>query len=485
MDVRELEHFIGGEWTPGTGTKHEVVNPATGDLIGRVPYATPEEVDQAVRAAQRAFADWRTSPVTQRIQPLFRFKALLEEHLDELARLVIDECGKTYDEAAGEVRRGIDNVEVACGAPILMQGVNNEQIATGVDEHMWRQPVGVVTAITPFNFPAMIPLWFLPYAVAAGNAFILKPSERVPLTAHRLVQLAEEAGFPPGVISLVNGGREAVEALVDHPGVRAVSLVGSTPVARAVYARATALGKRAQCQGGAKNPAVILPDADIELAVQTLGESAFGCAGQRCLATSVAIPVGAAQEPFLRAMTALARDRRVGYGLDEGTEMGAVITRESVERINGLIAGGQREGAQIIVDGRGQRPAGYESGNWIYPTIIDGVSAESTLGRTEVFGPVLSVTRAEDVQKAIAIVNDRAFGNQASLFTRSGSAAREFRMHARAGNIGINIGVAAPIAFFPFSGWGDSFFGDLHAQAHHGFEFYTETKVVVERWPSS
>jgi malonate-semialdehyde dehydrogenase (acetylating) / methylmalonate-semialdehyde dehydrogenase len=484
MAVRELAHLVAGAWTSDGAKRQDIHNPATGEMVASVPHADAALVDRAVRAAQAAAEEWRHTPVTQRIQPMFRFKALLEEHIDELARLVTEECGKTYAEAEGEVRRGIENVEVACGAPILLQGHNNEEIASGVDEHLWRQPVGVVCAITPFNFPAMIPLWFMPYALAAGNAFILKPSDRVPVTAVRLVELAVEAGFPAGVVSLVHGGQETVEALVDHPGVRAISLVGSTAVARAVYARATALGKRAQCQGGAKNPAVILPDADMELAVRTLGDSAFGCAGQRCLATSVAIPVGKAREPFLEAMSSLARERKVGYGLDEGTEMGPVISPASRDRIGTLIAQGEREGARVIVDGREHAPAGYEGGNWVYPTILDGVANDSPIAGTEIFGPVLSVTAAADVHDAIALVNDRSYGNQASLFTSSGAAARAFRTHARAGNIGINIGVAAPIAFFPFSGWNDSFFGDLHAQARHGFEFYTETKVVIERWPA-
>jgi malonate-semialdehyde dehydrogenase (acetylating)/methylmalonate-semialdehyde dehydrogenase len=408
---------------------------------------------------------------------------LLDEHKPELACIITEECGKTLAESMGELLRGVENVEVACGIPSLMQGYNNEDIAPGIDEHMIRQPVGVVAAITPFNFPGMIPLWFLPYAVATGNCFILKPSEKTPRASQRLFELLALAGFPPGVVQLVNGGKEAVDAILDHPAIRAVSFVGSTPVARYVYSRATANGKRAQCQGGAKNPIVIMPDADMETTTPIVADSAFGCAGQRCLAASVAIAVGEAQDIFVESIAEAASSRKVGYGLDEGVQMGPVITTDGKIRIEGLIGQGAQEGAKIVVDGRGRQVSRYEEGYFVFPTVLDYVPPQGEIARTEIFGPVLSVMRAETIDDAIALVNDRPYGNMACIFTASGATARQFRYEVDAGNVGINIGVAAPMAFFPFSGWGESFFGDLHGQARHGVEFYTQTKVVVERWP--
>jgi malonate-semialdehyde dehydrogenase (acetylating) / methylmalonate-semialdehyde dehydrogenase len=479
-----LLNFVGGRWEASSSQHAEIRNPATAKVIGRVPLTPAQEVDRAVLAASEAFKAWRRTPVTDRIQYLFKLKTLLEENINDLARTLTDECGKTYGESVGELRRGIENVEVACGMPSLIQGYNNEDIAAGIDEHMFRQPLGVVAAITPFNFPGMIPLWFLPYAFATGNCFILKPSERVPLTSQKLFSLIERLDVPAGVLQLVNGGKETVDALLDHPSVRAISFVGSTPVAKYVYSRATASGKRAQCQGGAKNPAVILPDADMDMAARIMADSAFGCAGQRCLATSVAVTVGEARETFTERIAGIAESRRVGYGLDEGVEMGPVISKESKERIESLIAKGEEEGAKALVDGRGKKVSGYEDGYFLYPTVLDDVNPKGEIAGIEIFGPVLSMIHASNVDDAIDIVNARKFGNQACLFTSSGYAARQFRYEVRAGNIGINLGVAAPMAFFPFSGWGESFFGDLHAQGRHGVEFYTDTKVVVERWPS-
>ncbi len=478
-----VRNFINGAFVESRAEAHlSVLNPATNTELATLPLMLDEEVDQAIQTAQTAYSAWRRTPVVDRVQPLFRLKGLLEENFEDISRTITLECGKTLVEARGELRRGIENVEVACGMPSLIQGWNNEDIAQGIDEHMFRQPLGVVAAITPFNFPGMIPLWFLPYAVATGNCFLLKPSEKVPLTSQKLFACIEEAGFPPGVVQLVNGGPDTVNALLDHPRVRAISFVGSTPVAKYVYARATAQGKRAQCQGGAKNPVVIMPDADVESTVAALAESAFGCAGQRCLALSTAITVGAARSPFTEAMVEAARARRVGYGLDEGSEMGPVITADSQARIEGLVSEAANSSARVLVDGRGQKVDGYAEGNWIFPTIVDDVEQDQPLARQEVFGPVLSLMHARDIEEAIALVNARAFGNMACLFTNSGRAAREFRYGADAGNVGINIGVAAPMAFFPFSGWNESFFGDLHAQSRHGVEFYTQTKVVVERW---
>jgi len=350
---------------------------------------------------------------------------------------------------------------------------------------MIRQPVGVVAVITPFNFPGMIPLWFLPYAVACGNTVVLKPSEKTPLTMARVLQLIEEAGFPPGVVNLVHGGKDAVDALLDHPEVRAISFVGSTPIARYVYSRAAANGKRVQCQGGAKNPIVVLPDADMEMTTKIVADSAFGCAGQRCLASSVVITVADAEKTFTQQISDAAASRKVGYGMDKGTEMGPVISADSKTRIEGLIAQGVAAGAKPLVDGRNARVDGYANGNFLRPTVLADVDPASELARTEVFGPVLSVMRADNVDAAIAMINGSAFGNMACLFTTSGAAARQFRYEARVGNVGINVGVAAPMAYFPFSGWKDSFFGDLHAQGRDAIDFYTEKKVVVERWPTT
>ena len=484
---KELLNFVNGQWQrSGAVDALDVHNPATGGTIATVGLTPAAEVDAAARAGLEAYAEWRETPVVDRVQPLFRLKMLLEEHLDEIGRVITEECGKTFAESVGEMRRGIENVEVACGTPSLVQGWNNEDIASGIDEHMLRQPLGIVAAITPFNFPGMIPLWFLPYAVATGNCFILKPSEKVPMTTQKLFALIEEAGFPPGVVQLVNGGADTVNAILDHPEIRAISFVGSTAVAKYIYSRATANGKRAQCQGGAKNPVVIMPDANLEMTTQMMGDSAFGCAGQRCLAVSVAVTVGEAKDPFTEGIADLAASRKVGYGLDEATEMGPVITRESQHRIEGLIEAGAQEGARVLVDGRQKSVPGYDDGYWVFPTVLDAVDPTSQIARTEVFGPVLSLMHADTIEDAIALINDRsvsAYGNMACLFTSSGAVARQFRHDVDAGNIGINIGVAAPMAFFPFSGWNESFFGDLHAQSRHGIEFYTQTKVVVERWP--
>jgi malonate-semialdehyde dehydrogenase (acetylating)/methylmalonate-semialdehyde dehydrogenase len=366
-----------------------------------------------------------------------------------------------------------------------MMGSNLEDIASGIDELMIRQPVGVVGVITPFNFPGMIPLWFVPYAVACGNTVVLKPSEKTPLTMARVLHFCAQAGFPPGVINLVHGGKDAVDALIDHPDVRAISFVGSTPVARYVYSRAAANGKRVQCQGGAKNPIVVLPDADMDMTTKIVADSAFGCAGQRCLASSVVITVADAEKTFTQQISDAATSRKVGYGLDKGTEMGPVISAESKARIEGLIAQGVAAGAKPLVDGRNARIDGYAGGHFVRPTVLGNVDPASELARTEVFGPVLSVMRADNVETAIEMINRSPFGNMACLFTTSGAAARQFRYEARVGNIGINVGVAAPMAYFPFSGWKDSFFGDLHAQGRDAIDFYTEKKVVVERWPTT
>jgi len=480
----QLLNYINGGWRGSKASEYlEITNPATAELLGRVPLGGEDDVAAAVEGASAAFPEWRRTPPGERIQYLFKLKQLLEDHFDEVSRLITMENGKTLTEAKAEVRRSIENVEVACGIPTLMQGYNLEDIARGIDETMIRQPLGVVAAICPFNFPVMVPFWFLPYAVACGNTFVLKPSERVPVSMQRLFELIDELGLPPGVLSLVNGGKPAVDALLDHPAVRAISFVGSTPVARHVYSRGSANGKRVQAQGGAKNHVVVLPDADMDMTAQIINDSAYGCAGQRCLAVSTAVTVGEAQRTFTEAIRDLASSINVNYGLEEGAQMGPVITRESKARIEGLIAKGASEGATVLLDGRGATVSKYEKGNFVKPTILDNVPPGSEISRTEIFGPVLSVTRAQTIDEAIEILSQSPYGNAASIFTTSGAAARKFRYEAPAGNIGINIGVAAPMAYFPFSGWKDSFFGVEHAQGRDGVEFYTEKKVVIERWP--
>jgi len=479
----QLPHFINGQWVDSTASEWlDVPNPATGEVLARVPLAGADEVTKAVEAAAAAFPAWRRTPPEDRIQPLFKLKQLLEEHIDEISRTITQENGKTFTEAKAEMRRTIENVEVACGIPMMMQGQNLEDVARGIDEMMIRQPLGVVAIITPSNFPGMTPFWFLPYAIATGNTVVLKPSERVPLTMQRVIPLFEKVGLPKGVLNLLNGGRIAAETLIDHPKVRAISFVGSTPAARAVYARAGANGKRAQCQGGAKNHVIVLPDADMDMATQIINDSAFGCAGQRCLAVSVAVTVGEAQSRFRDAIAESAAKLRVGNGLDEGVQMGPLITQQSKSRVESLIGRGKDQGAKVVLDGRGAKISGYEQGSFVRPTILDAVPATSELTDTEIFGPVLSLVHANDLDEALAFLERSPYGNQASLFTSSGAAARRFRYEAPAGNIGINIGVAAPMAYFPFSGWKDSFFGIMHAQGRDSVEFFTEKKVVVERW---
>jgi malonate-semialdehyde dehydrogenase (acetylating)/methylmalonate-semialdehyde dehydrogenase len=482
--IDRLQNYIDGAWRPSIAEQVlRVMNPASAKVLVEVPLSPAAEVNAAAEGAARAFVSWRRTPVGDRIVPMFKLRDLLVANREDLALSITDECGKTLGESRGEMQRAIENVETACGMPMMMQGTNIEDIAAGIDEHMIRQPLGVVAAITPFNFPGMIPFWFLPYAVAAGNCFLLKPSERVPITSQKLFHLFEAAGFPAGVIQLVNGGRETVNAILDHPAIRAVSFVGSTATAKYIYSRAAANGKRAQCQGGAKNPVVVMPDADMEMTTRILADSAFGCAGQRCLAASVAITVGDARPSFTDQIVATARNRKTGYGAAAGVEMGPVISAESKTRIEGLIAKGEQDGARILVDGRNGKVDGYEDGYFVLPTVLDDVPPQAETARTEIFGPVLSLMHAKTIDEAIALVNGRSYGNMACIFTTDGANARRFRYEVNAGNVGVNVGVAAPMSSFPFSGWGDSFFGDLHAQAHHAVEFYTQTKVVVERWP--
>ncbi len=480
----EILDYIGGQWRRASAAESaEVLNPATAEVLGRVPLGAAAEVARAAEAAGGAFSNWRRTPPVERVQPLFRLKQLLEASLADLSRSITLECGKTLEESRAEMRRAIENVEIACGIPQLMQGYNSEDIAAGIDETMIRQPVGVSATICPFNFPGMIPFWFMPYALACGNPVIVKPSEKVPLTMQAVFRLLEQSGFPPGVVNLVNGAGQAVDAILDHPTIRAVSFVGSSAVARHVYARAAANGKRAQCQGGAKNAVVILPDAEMDMATRIIADSAFGCAGQRCLAVSLAITVGEARTAFTESICDAATSRVVGCGLDEGVQMGPVIRAASQARIESLIGRGQAEGASVAVDGRRTRIRGYENGYFVRPTVLLDLPPAGEISRTEIFGPVLGLMQVDTLDEALGLINAAEVGNQASLFTASGTAARRFRHEAEAGNIGINIGVAAPMAFFPFSGWKESFFGDLHGQGLDAVEFFTQKKVVIERWP--
>jgi malonate-semialdehyde dehydrogenase (acetylating)/methylmalonate-semialdehyde dehydrogenase len=482
--MEKILNYINGEWLEPQGVEYaDVLNPATGQVIARTPLSGAPVVEAAAKAAGESLLAWRRTPAQERIQYLFKLRDLLKAHNDEIARTITNECGKTFEEAKAEMVRAIENVEVACGIPMMMKGEIAEDIAPGIDELMIRQPVGVCATIAPFNFPGMIAFWYLPYALACGNTYIMKPSEKVPMTMQLIFKLIDQLGLPKGVINLVNGGKEAVDAILDHPVIRAITFVGSSNVAQYIYSRASANGKRVQAQGGAKNPVVVLPDADMDMAVKIIADSAFGCAGQRCLAVSWAVTVGEARTYFNEAICDAAASRKVGYGLDEGIQMGAVINQASKARIEQLIGLGASEGASVPVDGRGTVIQGYEGGSFVRPTILMDMQPNSEIWKTEIFGPVLGLMHVNTIDEAIALANSGAYGNQASLFTASGSAARKFRYEVEAGNIGINIGVAAPMAFFPFSGWKESFFGDLHGQGMDAVEFFTQKKVVVERWP--
>ncbi len=480
-----LKNYIDGDWIKSIESDSiAVINPATQEILGKVPHGknTFSDVTSAVEIASKAFISWSKIPVMRRVQPLYKLKQLLEENSEDIARTITMECGKTLAESRGEVLRAIENVEVACGTPSLIQSEFSENIATGIDEFMIRQPLGVCACIAPFNFPAMIPFWFLPYAIACGNTFIIKPSEKVPLTMMKIFHLIDQLDLPKGVINLVHGGKDTVDALLDHPKVKAISFVGSTQVAKYIYSRGATNGKRIQAQGGAKNPVIILPDADIEMSAQIITDSVFGCAGQRCLAASNVITVGD-NGKIKDALYESAKARSTGYGLDENIEMGPLITSESQSRVNHLIQKGINEGANILLDGRNTKIKGFEKGNFIGPTILEGLPLNGEIVTTEIFGPVMGLIELDSVDSALDFINSGRYGNMACLFTSSGSNARKFRNEANAGNIGINIGVAAPMAQFPFSGWNESFFGDLHGQGRHAIEFFTQTKVVIERWP--
>src|SRR5216117_2243940 len=481
--MKTLRNYIGGEWiAPGSADYLDLTNPATAEALGKVPLSGTRDVDAAVAAAQAAFLKWRQVPPVVRARYLFKLKYLMEEHFDEIATTVTREHGKTLAEARGSVRRGIENVEHACGIPALMMGKTLEDVASGIDCEYVRQPLGVFAAVTPFNFPAMVPLWFWPYAIAAGNTLILKPSEQVPLTATRIAELAHEAGFPPGVLNLVHGGKEAVQALLEHPDVAGISFVGSSAVARHVYEEAAKHGKRAQALGGAKNHVVVLPDADFDRAVTSVSESLFGCAGQRCLAGSVVVTPGKAYAPVRDRLVEAAKNLRLGYGLDAGVTMGPLVSGRHKERVLSYVEAGRRDGAELLLDGRATRVERYPRGHFVGPTVFDAVRPEMTIGREEIFGPVASVTRVADLDEAIDVIQRSSYGNATSIFTTSGRAAREFRYRVGVSMIGVNLGIAAPMAFFPFGGTKGSFFGDLKAHGQDAIEFYTDKKVVMSRW---
>jgi len=476
-----IPNLIGSQWrVPPDGTESlPVYNPASGQVIEQVPLSGSREVDAAVQAAAEAYATWSRTALMERVRLMFRFKALLEEHFEELAAIVTRHHGKTLDESRGEVRRGIEVVDFACGAPTLLQGRTLRDVSGGVDQDLYRYPVGVCAGIPPFNFPVMIPLWMFPLAVVAGNTFVLKPSERTPLGGQRLAEIFLEAGFPEGVLNVIHGARDAVDALLKHPGVNAISFVGSAPVAKHVYQTAAANGKRVQALGGAKNHIVVMPDADPEITVPAILNSAFGNAGERCLAGSVAVAVGKAADRLLDPLRDAALKMVVGPGDQAGVQVGPLIRADHRDRVAAYVEKGVAEGAELVVDGRGEmsRP-----GFFLGPTILDRVTADMAVGHEEIFGPVLSFARVATLDEAIAQANRMALGNMATIFTQSGRAAREFRERVEAGMTGINVPIAQPFAFFPFSGWKGSFYGDLHVHGTDGIDFYTRKKVVVTRW---
>jgi malonate-semialdehyde dehydrogenase (acetylating)/methylmalonate-semialdehyde dehydrogenase len=474
-----IANLVGPAWERPEAETLPVYNPATGEVIEQVPLSGPAEVDAAVGAALAAYRGWSRTPLMERVRLMFRFKALLDEHADELAAIVTRHHGKTLDEAGGEVRRGIEVVDFACGAPTLLQGRTLREVSTGVDQDLYRYPVGVCAGIPPFNFPVMIPLWMFPLAVVAGNTYVLKPSERTPLGAVRLAELFLEAGFPEGVLNVVHGAAPAVDSLLTHPDVRAISFVGSAPVARHVYETAARHGKRVQALGGAKNHIVVMPDAEPDATVQAILSSAFGNAGERCLAGSVAVAVGAASQRVMEPLAESAARLVVGPGDEAGVQVGPLIRSEHRDRVVGYVERGVAEGATLLVDGRDQLS---RRGFFLGPTILDRVTPEMAVGREEIFGPVLSVEHVATLDEAIAQANRVALGNMATIFTQSGGAARQFRDNVEAGMTGINVPIAQPFAFFPFSGWKGSFYGDLHVHGTDGVDFFTRKKVVVTRW---
>ncbi|KPV62567.1 MAG: Methylmalonate-semialdehyde dehydrogenase [Candidatus Bathyarchaeota archaeon BA1] len=479
----KIKNYINGEWAESDSAQIlDVVNPATSEVIAQVPLSTPDEVREAIRAARDAFWEWRETPPLTRARYMFRLKNLMEEHFEEISRVLVQEHGKTIDEARGEMRRAIENVEVATGIPSLMMGYNLEDVAEGIDEYCVRQPLGVFCMIAPFNFPALPPLWFMPYAVACGNTYIIKPSEQCPITQNKIFELISEAGFPSGVINLVNGAKEVVDTLLEHPDVKGVSFVGSTRVGKYIYKKAAENGKRVQCQTGAKNFIVAMPDAVLDRTVPALLTSFFGCAGERCLSGAILLTVGDIHERLKERFVDAASKIKVGYGLDETVQMGPVVSKRHMERVLGYIDKGLQEGATLILDGRNIKVNGYPNGYFIGPTIFDEVRPGMVVANEEIFGPVAGIIKVKDFDEAVDIIHANPYGNTACIFTSSGKWAREFKYRVQCGNIGINVGIAAPMAFFPFGGYKDSFFGDTHGQGRDAINFFTERKIVITRW---
>jgi malonate-semialdehyde dehydrogenase (acetylating) / methylmalonate-semialdehyde dehydrogenase len=482
IELKPCPLYIDGKPVVSRGPKDVQYNPATGEPVAEIPRTTPEEISAAVEAATKAFSSWSRTPVLQRCRVLFQYREILENHAQELIALITEENGKTLEEARGSFQRGIECVEFACGAPTLMMGDTVDQVGSGVDGWSTRNPIGVCVGITPFNFPFMVPLWMFPMAIACGNTFVLKPSDKVPRTAVRLVELAHEAGLPAGVLNLVHGAKSTVDSLLTDPRVKAVSFVGSSAVARYIYQTAANNGKRVQALGGAKNHSVVLPDADMKSTVAAIMGSGFGCAGERCLASSVVVAVGEVADPLVKELVRAADNLNVGAGCEAKTQMGPVISEEAKKRILGYIDLGEKEGATLARDGR-KDPVARGTGYFVGPTILDNVNPNSRVAKEEIFGPVLSVIRVKTLSEAVAVIGNSEYGNAASVFTRSGGAAREFAQNVGAGMVGINVGVPAPVAFFPFAGWKNSFFGDLHALGKDSVRFYTEQRVVTCRWP--
>lgn len=476
-----LSNYVNGEFRQSNSKDFlEVLNPATEEVLGKVPLSSAQELDEAVQAAHNAFPAWRRTPPVERAKYLFKFKNLVEENFDEIAKMVTLEHGKTLSEAKGDLRRGIDNIDVACGIPSLMQGETLEDVGRNIDCVSTRRAMGVFAAITPFNFPAMVPFWFMPYAIATGNTFVLKPSERVPMTQLKLFELWDKVGLPKGVINLVNGGKEIVTGMCEHPLIKGVSFVGSSPVAQYVYEASAKNGKRVQALGGAKNFLVVMPDADLEQATNILVESCYGCAGERCLAGSTLVFVGDAYDKFKEPIMSKIKNLKVGNGLEPDTDMGPVISKQHKERVMSYIEKGVAEGAEMLIDGR----VGYENskGFFLGTTVFDNVKPEMTIAREEIFGPVLCLIKVDTLQDAIKIIEDHPLANTTSIFTNNGKAVREFTYNVEPSMVGVNIGVAAPMSYFNFGGSKGSFFGDLKAHGKHSIEFYTDRKVVITRW---
>ncbi|HTV10609.1 MAG TPA: CoA-acylating methylmalonate-semialdehyde dehydrogenase [Acidimicrobiales bacterium] len=483
--MRDIGHWVDGKERAGSSGRHgPVFNPATGERQAQVAFATAGEVDEAVKAAAGAFERWSQSSLSVRSKVLFAFRELLNARSEELAGIVSDEHGKVLSDARGEVHRGLEVVEFACGIAHLLKGEYSDQVSSGIDVFSYHQPLGVVCGITPFNFPAMVPMWMYPIAIACGNTFVLKPSERDPSASLFVAQLWAEAGLPEGVFNVVNGDKEAVDALLDHPGVAAVSFVGSTPIARYVHSRAMAAGKRAQALGGAKNHAVVLPDADIDFASDHLAAAAFGSAGERCMAISAAVTVGSGADVLVDAVREKATLIKVGAGRDPDSDMGPVITPEAKQRILGYIDRSERDGAHVALDGRGLVVKGYENGFFVGPTIVDQVTSRMEVYKDEIFGPVLSVVRVDNPDQAIDLINSGPYGNGTAIFTSSGEAARRFHRGVKVGMIGVNVPIPVPMAYYSFGGWKDSLFGERRVHGSEGVEFYTRSKVVTARWPA-